>query len=132
MSRQAKSKVVAGKLPSAKPVTKVGETTSSFAARDLSIRVQISTACSVRCALSFCVLQRRVRKEFARSQSGSGSDGIDPFALHTPFTRHTNLPCLQLDKLVGMAMLTAATTIFLYYTLWTLLMVGSLLAGSWY
>ncbi|KAL6241182.1 Dolichol phosphate-mannose biosynthesis regulatory protein [Rhinocladiella similis] len=28
----------------------------------------------------------------------------------------------MLDKLVGMAMLIAATTIFLYYTLWTLLM----------
>lgn len=30
---------------------------------------------------------------------------------------------LQLDKIVGMATLIAATTIFLYYTLWTLLMV---------
>jgi len=28
----------------------------------------------------------------------------------------------MLDKIVGMAMLIAATTIFLYYTLWTLLM----------
>jgi len=29
----------------------------------------------------------------------------------------------QLDKIVGMAMLIAATTIFTYYTIWTLLMV---------
>ncbi|KAK5055909.1 hypothetical protein LTR84_012459 [Exophiala bonariae] len=28
----------------------------------------------------------------------------------------------MLDKIVGMAMLVAATTVFLYYTLWTLLM----------
>ncbi|KAJ9606526.1 Dolichol phosphate-mannose biosynthesis regulatory protein [Cladophialophora chaetospira] len=28
----------------------------------------------------------------------------------------------MLDKLVGMAMLVVATTVFLYYTLWTLLM----------
>ena len=30
---------------------------------------------------------------------------------------------VQLDKLVGLAMLIAATTVFLYYTTWTLLMV---------
>ena len=30
----------------------------------------------------------------------------------------------QLDKLLGLAMLVAATVIFLYYTTWTLLMVG--------
>jgi len=29
----------------------------------------------------------------------------------------------QLDKLVGLAMLVAATVVFLYYTIWTLLMV---------
>jgi dolichyl-phosphate mannosyltransferase polypeptide 2 regulatory subunit len=28
-----------------------------------------------------------------------------------------------LDKLVGLAMLVAATVVFLYYTIWTLLMV---------
>ena len=32
----------------------------------------------------------------------------------------------QLDKIVGMAMLIVATTVFLYYTVWTLLMVGTL------
>ena len=32
----------------------------------------------------------------------------------------------QLDKLVGMAMLIIATTVFLYYTAWTLLMVRNL------
>lgn len=31
----------------------------------------------------------------------------------------------QLDKLVGLAMLVAATVVFLYYTVWTLLMVRS-------
>ena len=30
---------------------------------------------------------------------------------------------LQLDKLVGLAMLVVASTVFLYYTIWTLLMV---------
>ncbi|RMZ90453.1 hypothetical protein DV736_g2302, partial [Chaetothyriales sp. CBS 134916] len=30
-------------------------------------------------------------------------------------------PSLQLDKLVGMALLVVATTVFLYYTIWTLL-----------
>ena len=34
----------------------------------------------------------------------------------------------QLDKLVGLAMLVAATFVFLYYTIWTLLMV-SLISG---
>jgi Dolichol phosphate-mannose biosynthesis regulatory protein (DPM2) len=29
----------------------------------------------------------------------------------------------QLDKLFGLAMLIIATTVFLYYTIWTLLMV---------
>jgi hypothetical protein len=29
----------------------------------------------------------------------------------------------QLDKLVGLAMLVAATVVFLYYSVWTLLMV---------
>ena len=29
----------------------------------------------------------------------------------------------QLDKLVGLAMLVAASVVFLYYTIWTLLMV---------
>lgn len=29
----------------------------------------------------------------------------------------------QLDKLVGLAMLVAASAVFLYYTVWTLLMV---------
>lgn len=31
----------------------------------------------------------------------------------------------QLDKLVGLAMLVAATVIFAYYTIWTLLMVNT-------
>ena len=30
---------------------------------------------------------------------------------------------LQLDKLVGLAMLVAASVVFLYYTIWTLAMV---------
>lgn len=29
----------------------------------------------------------------------------------------------QLDRLVGLAMLVVASTVFLYYTIWTLLMV---------
>jgi dolichyl-phosphate mannosyltransferase polypeptide 2 regulatory subunit len=29
----------------------------------------------------------------------------------------------QLDRLVGLSMLIVATTVFLYYTIWTLLMV---------
>lgn len=39
--------------------------------------------------------------------------------------RLTNAPrlSLQFDKLVGLAMLVAATVVFLYYTVWTLLMV---------
>jgi hypothetical protein len=36
-----------------------------------------------------------------------------------------NLP--QLDKLVGLGMLVAASVVFLYYTIWTLLMVRSYL-----
>jgi hypothetical protein len=32
-------------------------------------------------------------------------------------------PDLQLDKLLGMAMLIFASSLFLYYTAWTLLMV---------
>jgi hypothetical protein len=32
--------------------------------------------------------------------------------------------CLQLDKLVGLGMLVAASVVFLYYTIWTLIMVG--------
>jgi len=40
-------------------------------------------------------------------------------------TRRTRLkPLLQLDKIVGMAMLVIATTVFSYYTLWTIFMVG--------
>ncbi len=35
---------------------------------------------------------------------------------------------IQLDRLVGMAMLIVATTVFLYYTAWTLLMVCMLLS----
>lgn len=31
---------------------------------------------------------------------------------------------LQLDKLVGLGMLVAASVVFLYYTIWTLLMVS--------
>ena len=38
-------------------------------------------------------------------------------------TESANL--LQLDKLVGLAMLIVATAVFLYYTIWTLLMVGA-------
>jgi hypothetical protein len=34
-------------------------------------------------------------------------------------------PFPQLDKLLGMAMLIVASTVFLYYTIWTLFMVGS-------
>lgn len=37
----------------------------------------------------------------------------------------TNPPTKQLDKLVGLAMLVAASVVFLYYTIWTLLMVGA-------
>ena len=33
----------------------------------------------------------------------------------------------QLDKLIGLAMLIAATAVFIYYSVWTLLMVGSIL-----
>lgn len=43
----------------------------------------------------------------------------------TELTRH-----LQLDKIVGMAMLVVATTVFSYYTLWTLFMVHSILSAS--
>lgn len=35
------------------------------------------------------------------------------------------LPRAQLDKLVGIAMLVAATVVFLYYTFWTLFMVSN-------
>ncbi len=35
---------------------------------------------------------------------------------------------LQFDKLVGLAMLVAASVVFLYYTIWTLLMVRPLLS----
>ena len=35
----------------------------------------------------------------------------------------TSLSPLQLDKLVGLAMLVAASVVFLYYSIWTLLMV---------
>lgn len=31
---------------------------------------------------------------------------------------------MQLDRLVGLAMLILASTVFLYYTIWTLIMVG--------
>lgn len=31
----------------------------------------------------------------------------------------------QLDKLLGLAMLVLASTVFLYYTVWTLFMVGT-------
>jgi len=33
----------------------------------------------------------------------------------------------QLDKLVGLAMLVAASVVFLYYSIWTLLMVYTIL-----
>jgi hypothetical protein len=32
---------------------------------------------------------------------------------------------MQLDKLIGLAMLVAASVVFLYYSIWTLLMVCS-------
>jgi hypothetical protein len=35
----------------------------------------------------------------------------------------SNSNSAQLDRLVGLAMLTVATTVFSYYTIWTLLMV---------
>lgn len=44
--------------------------------------------------------------------------------LHFPKHTDTN-PRAQLDKLVGIAMLVAATVVFLYYTFWTLFMVKS-------
>ena len=34
-----------------------------------------------------------------------------------------NDPNIQLDTLVGLAMLVVASIVFLYYTIWTLLMV---------
>lgn len=34
--------------------------------------------------------------------------------------------CIQLDKLIGLAMLVAASVVFLYYSIWTLLMVSTL------
>lgn len=39
-------------------------------------------------------------------------------------------PFPQLDKLLGMAMLIVASTVFLYYTIWTLFMVGSRFSRS--
>ena len=45
-----------------------------------------------------------------------------PFSAAIPRIHDTN-PLLQFDKLVGMAMLAVATTVFLYYTFWTLFMV---------
>jgi hypothetical protein len=44
------------------------------------------------------------------------------------YSQHeTNIfPPAQLDKLVGLAMLVAASVVFLYYTIWTLLMVRPL------
>jgi hypothetical protein len=36
----------------------------------------------------------------------------------------------QLDKLLGMAMLIVASTVFLYYTIWTLFMVSSRVSQS--
>ena len=41
----------------------------------------------------------------------------------SPLLWHT-ANAYQLDKLVGLAMLVAASIVFLYYTIWTLLMVG--------
>lgn len=38
---------------------------------------------------------------------------------------------LQLDQLVGLAMIAAATFVFLYYSIWTLLMVGVVSLHSW-
>ncbi|QPC73727.1 hypothetical protein HYE68_004479 [Fusarium pseudograminearum] len=39
------------------------------------------------------------------------------------FFNFTNIiPLLQLDKIVGLAMLVAASVVFTYYTIWTLLM----------
>jgi len=35
------------------------------------------------------------------------------------------MPPLQLDRAVGFSMLAAATAVFVYYTIWTLFMVGS-------
>lgn len=40
--------------------------------------------------------------------------------IHMPLTKQ---PPTQLDKLVGLAMLVASSVVFLYYTIWTLLMV---------
>lgn len=37
-----------------------------------------------------------------------------------------NICPIQLDRLVGLAMLVLASTVFLYYTIWTLLMVHSI------
>ncbi len=38
--------------------------------------------------------------------------------------QRSNANRLKLDRLVGLAMLIVATTVFLYYTIWTLLMVS--------
>lgn len=50
---------------------------------------------------------------------------LDPAQWCVPKTRRTFslIPSFQLDKLFGLAMLVAASIIFLYYTTWTLLMV---------
>jgi hypothetical protein len=37
--------------------------------------------------------------------------------------QHDHANQTQLDRLVGLSMLVAATTVFLYYTIWTLFMV---------
>lgn len=37
----------------------------------------------------------------------------------------TNTIILQLDKIVGLAMLVAASVVFTYYTIWALLMVSA-------
>lgn len=83
--------------------------------------------------LSFCRASspsQSLRFLFCRTRLGSSRidhHGVCIEPLHTCL-----LTRLQLDRLVGAMMLIIASTVFLYYTIWTLAMVSTYIWGSFF
>lgn len=55
----------------------------------------------------------------------AGNNTVRKHPLTTDETLANTPDLEQLDRLVGLSMLIIASTVFLYYTIWTLLMVSS-------
>lgn len=97
------------------------ERTAKKATDDSQLRIVTTPRADTSATLAFrSPFQKKTRQWFVRPSSPL-------FLLSSIQTNITkNPPTQQLDKLVGLAMLVAASVVFLYYTIWTLLMVTPL------